>query len=548
MAGLVFALGALAATLLTALLWQVAVSRRRAQALALHNSAEMAQLALVARATSNAVVITDAARCITWVNAGFERITGYGAAEVIGRRPGELLQFEGTEASVIGQMRAALDAGRAFSGDVLNRGKDGRIYWLELDIQPLRDATGTLTGFMAIETDITARKQAEAALRASEAFLDKAGRIGGVGGWAFDLRTQAVHWTDQTCRIMEVEPGHQPTLQECLGFLAPQARAVIDQFMAQGFSGGRLGWDLELPLMTARGRAIWVHAVSEGEFADSGPVRIVGALQDITARRAIEADLVRAREAAESGSRAKSEFIANISHELRTPLQSVIGFSELGEHFAQLQSQPQFRQMFNDIQAGGQRMLTLVNGLLDVSMSDRALGGLTLRQADLAVLAAGVVAELQPMALARNLTIDLPAPLPHLPADVDAPRLQQVLRHVLVNAIRFAPAGSRIELTGQAPGGVDTGVELHVRDHGPGIPADELEAVFEPFVQSSRTRDGSGGTGLGLTISRKIMQAHGGSIDAAQAAGGGTLMRLRLPALPPSTPLPAAGHSCNAPF
>ena len=519
-AWLVFVLGALASTLLAALLWQRSISLRRAETLLAHTTAEIAQLALVAQATSNAVVITDVARRITWVNAGFERISGYSAAEVMGRTPGELLQFEGTAPHVIAHMRRALNAGQAFAGDVCNRGKQGRIYWLELDIQPIHDAQGVLTGFMAIQTDITERKQAEANLRASEAFLDKTGRIGGVGGWAYDLRSHKMHWTDQTCRILEVEPGHQPTLQECPDFFTPQARTVIEQAMTQGFGDDRLGWDFKLQFITARGRVIWVHAVAEGEFDDSGPVRVVGALRDITG-------IVLATEAVERSSRAKSEFIANISHELRTPLQSVIGFSELGEHFSQLQAQRQFQQMFNDIQAGGQRMLTLVNGLLDISTSDSADSALTLHRVDLAALATEAAQQLQAMADARQLRLVLPDPSHALPAHADPARMQQVLRHVLNNALRFAPEGSLIEISSEGLDGTGH-VALTVRDHGPGIPPEELEAIFEPFVQSSRTRDGSGGTGLGLTICRKIMRAHGGSIEAFNAPGGGTLIRLQL--------------------
>jgi hypothetical protein len=107
-----------------------------------------------------------------------------------------------------------------------------------------------------------------------------------------------------------------------------------------------------------------------------------------------------------------------------------------------------------------------------------------------------------------------------------------VVRNVLANAIRFAPPGSCIEI--QARTGHEGGAWLAVRDHGPGIPNDELDTIFEAFVQSSRTRDGSGGTGLGLTICRKIMRAHGGRIEAANADGGGALISLWLPAAPES--------------
>jgi PAS domain S-box-containing protein len=648
---LVFASGTLASALMAFLLWHQTASRRRAEAMAQSLTVDLARLALVARETSNAVIITDAARQITWVNAGFERMTGYSAAEAMGQSPGKLLQCEGTDPITVQRMRKALDAGLPFNCDIINRHKCGKVYWTDLQIQPAFDQDGVLTGFMAMESDITERKLAEAALHNSQAFLDKAGRIGGVGGWEFDLATQCLTWTDQTCRILDMPLGHQPTLAECQAFVLPAAQASIDRLLAQSRDSA-IGCDVELPLLTAKGRAIWVRVVAEGEYTDEGPVRIVGALQDITALQTMKAeiersaqllrgaidtideafvlydpddrlvfcnekyrqvyatsaelivpgtrfedilrhgaqrgqypaaigrvdewvaeriaqhrvsnttlvqhidngrvlrilerkmpdghivsfriditDLLHAKEAAERANQAKSAFIATISHELRTPLQSIMGFSDLGMHFAQ--GQPQFQQMFTDIHSGGQRMLKLVNGLLDVSKFDGSEKPLTLRQIDLAPLAAEVVNELHHLAAQKRLHLALPEPLPALPTQADSFRMQQVIRNVLANAIRFSPPDTHITLALAQAGEL---VELRVRDHGPGIPDEELEAIFEPFVQSSRTGDGSGGTGLGLTICRKIMSAHGGSITASNAEGGGTLIRISLPAHSPAKP------------
>jgi hypothetical protein len=224
-----------------------------------------------------------------------------------------------------------------------------------------------------------------------------------------------------------------------------------------------------------------------------------------------------------------------------------MGFSELGAQFAQDQGQAQFEAMFDDIHDGGQRMLTLVNGLLELFKLDSGTVQLKRRPCDLTAIARGVMAEMLPLARKRRLQLVLPASSPALPAQADAFRLQQVVRNLLANALRFAPVGSCIELACQVL--ADGAAELTVRDHGPGIPPAELETIFDSFVQSSRTRDGAGGTGLGLSISRKIMAAHGGSLHAENAPGGGALMRLRLP-----LPLPEdheAAHPdalpCNTP-
>lgn len=133
------------------------------------SEAEARKLAMVAARTDNAVVITDARGRIEWVNAGFTRITGYSAEEAMGRKPGELLQGPETDAATVADIRAHVHAGQPVSAEVLNYHKDGRRYWVQVEIQPVTDDQGRITHFMAIESDITQRRNAEQTLRASEA-------------------------------------------------------------------------------------------------------------------------------------------------------------------------------------------------------------------------------------------------------------------------------------------------------------------------------------------------------------------------------------------
>ncbi len=647
-----------------ALLWRALAKLHRAERQAALLAPDHERLSLLARQTSNAVIVTDVARRITWVNAAFERITGWPSAEVIGRSPGQLLQCPDTDADTVARMRAALDRTDAFSCELINRRRDGRLFWIEIDLQPMHDRQGRLDGFIAILSDITERKEAEAALRESRAVLDRTARISGTGGWSWEPWSRRLQWTDETCRLLGYEPGHEPTLSGFMAHLDPGSREPLERALAQPLDT-ETQWNVQVPLRNTAGRELWVRVRAETERDALGRLRLVGTLQDVTAMRAMRAevqrnaellrgaidaideafvlfdpddrlvfcnekylqlygtsrellvpgtrfediirggvargqypaaagreeewiaqrlqahreasgygvqrlddgrvvriverrmadghrvgfrvditDLVNATEAAEAADRAKSEFIATISHELRTPLQSILGFSDLGRHFAA--GHPQYEPMFQDIHAGGTRMLQLVNGLLDVSKIDGTQGSLRLAPADLGPLLKAVLHELEPLTAPRGLRLRLPEPMPVLWADVDAFRVQQVLRNVLANAVRFSPEDGVIEIAAQAAEG--EGPALLVRDHGPGIPEDELEQVFEPFQQSSRTRDGAGGTGLGLAISRRIMRAHGGFIAArAPASGEGTVIELRWPpaagAPRPRTSLRALRHA-----
>jgi signal transduction histidine kinase len=137
---------------------------------------------------------------------------------------------------------------------------------------------------------VTERRRAERALRASHAFLERTGRIANVGGWEVNLRSGEITFTDQLCHIHEVEPGYKPTYQQALAFYPPEARATIVAVMEAGRSDG-IPWDLQLPFVTARGRPPWVRAIGEAEWQDNQPVRLIGALQDITEQHLRQAEL-----------------------------------------------------------------------------------------------------------------------------------------------------------------------------------------------------------------------------------------------------------------
>ncbi|MCK8564203.1 PAS domain S-box protein [Yersinia ruckeri] len=172
---LILVFGFLLSSALALLIWQQVSGRNRAEMLARNMTADLERLALVAKNTSNAVIITDVNRKIVWVNEGFERITGYSRAEAFGKSPGKLLQCKDTDQAVASKMRTALDAGESFKGEIVNRDKSGREYWIELEIQPRYNDQNEPIGFMAIESDISERKatyqRLEVALRENNALL-----------------------------------------------------------------------------------------------------------------------------------------------------------------------------------------------------------------------------------------------------------------------------------------------------------------------------------------------------------------------------------------
>ena len=229
---------------------------------------------------------------------------------------------------------------------------------------------------------------------------------------------------------------------------------------------------------------------------------------------------------AEAASQAKSEFLANMSHELRTPLHSIISFASFGikkYNSAQLEK---LLDYFNRIKQSGKTLLELLNDLLDLAKLESRKVMFAFEPSNLGILVRSVMNELDTLLSERNLSIRHELSQFDEEVTLDADKAKQVLRNLLNNAIKFSPEGGTIDV---AICRVDSSVRVSVCDQGPGIPQDELKAVFDKFIQSSKTKTGAGGTGLGLAICHEIITAHKGRIWAENRLEGGAVFSFEIP-------------------
>ncbi|GGB55568.1 hypothetical protein GCM10011505_40710 [Tistrella bauzanensis] len=276
----------------------------------------------------------------------------------------------------------------------------------------------------------------------------------------------------------------------------------------------------------------WLR-ITRRAIADGG---LVFVMSDITALKLRERDLAVAKQAAEAASRAKTEFLANMSHELKTPLNAVIGFTDMVTHGTAGPLNERQREYLGHVRDGGNRLLGLIDDILEIVRADR--DGMTTAPMDLDRLVSSALSDAERLAQDADLTL---ARMPHDPSTDCAIRgdrrlLKRALDALLSNAIKFTPQGGHVTVTlknrtaSLPDGGTAAGVEIIVADTGIGIAAEQIERVQQPFVQidSSLTRRYEG-AGLGLPLARRFIEAHDGHLVLTSVPGMGTEARIWLP-------------------
>jgi len=407
------------------------------------------------------------------------------------------------------------------------RGAEGAHRVLEVSVTPVESAERGLIGFAGFAIDVTERELARRLLLEQLEFTARLIEVCPFPIFAKDKAGRYLMVNRAWCDMVGWPVEH--VLGKTLPELRPMGDFTItlakdEQLMREG---GTLSYEERVPFPNGTWHDLMVRKTSYAN-ANGEPMGVIGSMVDITDFREVERRTREARDAAERSSAAKGEFLANVSHELRTPLQTILGFSQVG--LSRAREQPVLARMFSDIQSAGHRMLHVVNNLLDLSRLETSVGSFKLARGDVRPLLAEVVQELAQLAASRALSLRLELSDWPCMGLLDAFRLQQVFRNILANALRYAPAHSEIELrcfNEPATGGCC----VEVRDHGPGIPPDEFESIFAPFVQSSLNQTGAGGTGLGLAISRKIIHVHSGTIRAHNHPDGGAVFEVHLPPL-----------------
>lgn len=532
------------------------------------------------------VSASDPAGNIVYVNDKFCEISQYSREELLGQNH-RLLNSGLHSPKFFRKMWDTISRGEVWHGILRNRKKDGSFYWVESTIVPFLDERGRPYRYLSARTDITERIEAEAKLRIGreteealrkilalaitphpiEEILDRSLDVVLDVSW-LSIRPRAALFlmddeagelrmvTQRNLSAAAAQQCERLPLGRCLCGRAAQEKMTIyahclDARHENMYPGIEEHGHYSVPIVSD-GKVLGVlvtylehghaHNLDEVSFLEA----VAHTLANVIKRKRTEQELLGAMKLAEQASRAKSDFLSRMSHELRTPMNAILGFAQLLESDPDEPLSASQREGVEQILKAGWHLLDLINEVLDLSRIEAGKLQLVLESVDIADLAMECRGLIAPMAAQRGITVydqSFELELPRVYAD--STRLKQVLLNLLSNAVKYNRENGTISITYQEM--PENRLRLAVSDSGEGIPEHQLSALFESFNRLGADDSGVEGTGIGLVITKRLVELMGGTIGVESRPGEGSTFWIELIANPAGEFAPARTREAPAP-
>lgn len=391
------------------------------------------------------------------------------------------------------------------------------------------DSHGRPVWLTTFGVDVTEQRRAELERIALSNRLRLATEAAGVGTFEIERHSRDITWNDQTYQLFGHRDGVRAEPRRLLEqALAPADLLSFDAWVASVFDGQSVG-TLEYAVIRSDGQARWLANRGQPQRDASGAiVSMIGVTWDVTEQRQA-AEALQARRVAEQANRAKTVFLSAMSHELRTPLHAILGFSEILMSYPEAALTPSQRQQVTHVRDSGRHLLRLISDLLDVSQIESGKMAVRLADVDLRDILSSALRETESAARARGISVLL-APGPAAFVRADPARLRQVLLNLLTNAVKYNRDGGVVEL--QLALAADCW-RLSVTDTGIGMSDSQIQRLFKPFDRLGQEQTGIEGIGIGLVITRQLVEAMHGRLSVSSVPGEGSRFEVDLPACQP---------------
>nr|WP_324259157.1 PAS domain-containing protein [Cellvibrio fontiphilus] len=471
---------------------------------------------------------------IEWSGGFWERL-GYGPedAESISDAGKVLMYMHPDDREyAVEAARQHLRSGKPLDVSYRIRTKSGDYIWTQVRADSLRNESGQATVMSGVNFDITEIKKVEAALRESEARQVRIIQASSDGIWEWYADRGGFHFSHRCWELLgyddldDVLTEGEDRLKIWRKHIYPQDLPIFDNALIEHMAG-RAPFDVEYRLVSQQGDIRWIRGRGRAVFNDQGqPIMMSGSNMDITEIKRAEERVIQAKEQAEQANRAKSEFLSSMSHELRTPLNAILGYTQLFEYDGNLK--PQQIENVREIRKAGEHLLQLINDVLDLAKIESGNMTVSLEPVLVSRLINECFTLVQPLADAKGIRLSASlGQLNNTYVVADNVRVKQVLLNLLSNAVKYNRVGGEVEVHLAVVDGQQ--LRISVRDTGRGIPLQRQNEVFQPFNRLSAENSNIEGSGVGLVITKQLVEMMRGKLDFVSEEGVGTTFWIDFP-------------------